>query len=350
MPMNRSTLLVLALLVIALIAGVAFQRAGRSSPRDVGIVEGEGRVHADRVVVSASVPGTLIAFAVAEGEYVAGKQVVARLQDPRTAASLEEATRTLDALELELRSEQAALAVEQSQVPLAIRAAESTADLATTVLQQCQAVVQRLRAEIDALHGVEEPDEQTRLRLQDAELAHEQAMQDVLNAHAAADRAEEALSGVRVAREGLVAHIRKVEELIAERDSAAAAARVAGIGERDLEVLAPAQGVVVSRRANIGDVLAIGEPVLELVDPADVYVVVDLAESHRAAIRPGEVARVYLETAPGGFVDATVTAVLDAPGGGFTAKLTFNAAMAAPPTLGLRCRVAIRTREDAKWP
>jgi HlyD family secretion protein len=347
--MNRSFTVVVAALVLAAVLGVAIQRYGRVAVASAGVVEGTGRVEGDRVVVASRAAGQVVAFTIEEGDRLVGNQVVARLEDPGLASRVGQAEQALAAVEARLRSEQAALAVQQQRVPLAIRAAEANVSLTVAVLQQCENLEEARRQEVERLRGVEEPDDETRAQLDEAELEYEQAQQDAVVAQAAVERAESDLQLARLGGDEIVAHIAEVDALTADRDRAAAGVREASVGIKDLEITAPASGTVVSRRARVGEVVAPGTPVVELVDLDALYVVVELAEANRGSVRPGQAARVYAEAAPGGFARAKVTALLAPASGGFEAKVVFDE-HPAWLTLGMSARVVIRVREDAPWP
>jgi len=87
-----------------------------------------------------------------------------------------------------------------------------------------------------------------------------------------------------------------VREARAELERAERAADLLGRGAGDRFVLrAPAAGVVLSLHANLGAVVAAdGAALVEIGDPARVWVVADVPESEAAAIRAGGGARIHI--------------------------------------------------------
>ncbi|SDX76034.1 efflux RND transporter periplasmic adaptor subunit [Lysobacter enzymogenes] len=87
-----------------------------------------------------------------------------------------------------------------------------------------------------------------------------------------------------------------VREARAELERAERAADLLGRGAGDRFVLrAPAAGVVLSLHANLGAVVAAdGAALVEIGDPARVWVVADVPESEAAAIRAGSGARIHV--------------------------------------------------------
>jgi multidrug resistance efflux pump len=305
--MNRSTLVMLALLVLAGIAGLVWQRSGARPSTRPGLQESVGVVAADRIVVASRVPGVVQEIVVKSGDVLVRGQVVARLEDPLNTGRVAQARQELAAIEARLRSEQASLAVQQARVPAAIRAAEASVELAHAQLQQQEALEEQQWQELERLRAIAEPDDETRARLAEAELAYERAQQDVVVAHAAVERAESDLELVRLGRDEIVAHIAEVDALTADRERAEGAVREAAVGIKDLEVTAPLGGTVLDVRAAPGDQAAQGTPIAELRDMERLYVVAEIGELARGQVRPGRRVRVRLESGEvGGIVSAIV--------------------------------------------
>ena len=61
---------------------------------------------------------------------------------------------------------------------------------------------------------------------------------------------------------------------------------------RPVEVLAPVSGVVLARRRESESVVGAGEPLLDLGDPADIEVLVDLLSTDAVRVPPGAVVRI----------------------------------------------------------
>lgn len=83
--------------------------------------------------------------------------------------------------------------------------------------------------------------------------------------------------------------------------------------EDDLDrsvVRAPFTGVVVAEHCQVGAWLAIGAPVVELVDPNDLEVVVDVPERHFAGTRRGAAAQVRFPALGGLTLDGEISAVI----------------------------------------
>ena len=204
--------------------------------------EGETRVR-ERFVVSAPVSGRLERIELEPGDAVVrGKTVVARLipaapplLDPRASA------------ELSARAEAARAAVGQAQADRE-RAAAAVARAQSSLRRQQQLT------EAGAISRDELEVAQTTLRT-----------------------VEEALRAAEFA----VAR--------AERELQAARSRLApsAAGGRPVDVIAPVSGVVLKRQRESEMVVPVGEPLLEIGDPANLEIVADLLSTDAVRVPPG---------------------------------------------------------------
>jgi HlyD family secretion protein len=204
--------------------------------------EGETRVR-ERFVVSAPVSGRLERIELEPGDAVVrGKTVVARLipaapplLDPRASA------------ELSARAEAARAAVGQAQ---------ADRERAATAVTRAQSSLRR--------------------------------QQQLTEAGAISrDELEVAQATLRTAEEALRAAEFAVAR--AERELQAARSRLApsAAGGRPVDVIAPVSGVVLKRQRESEMVVPVGEPLLEIGDPAYLEIVADLLSTDAVRVPPG---------------------------------------------------------------
>jgi HlyD family secretion protein len=204
--------------------------------------DGETRVR-DKFVVSAPVGGRLQRIELEPGDSVVrGKTVVARLTtadapllDPRTRG------------ELEAASEAARAAVGQAQAERARAAAELTR--ARTTLQR---------------------------------------QQELMKAGAiASDNLDAAETAVATAEEALKAAQFTVSRSEYELQLARARLQAPAAGGRAVEVVAPVSGVILKRLRESESVVPVGEPLLEIGEPARIEIVADFLSTDAVRIQPG---------------------------------------------------------------
>jgi HlyD family secretion protein len=218
------------------------------APMEVTIdEEGETRVR-ERFTVSAPVAGRLLRIDLEPGDaVVAGKTVVARLA-PASPPLLDARTQGESSAALQA----AAAAVEQA-----------VAERARTAAQLDHARQSLVRSRQLASSGAV-----SRADLDAADVTARQAESALAAATAAVERAQ---------KEGEVVRARL---------------RVPPRVERTVEMVAPVSGVVLIRRRESESVVAAGEPLMDLGDPADVEVIVDLLSTDAVRVAAGGVVRI----------------------------------------------------------
>ena len=205
--------------------------------------EGETRVR-ERFIVSAPVMGRVERIELEPGDpVVRGKTVVARLMS--AAAPL-----------IDVRT-QAELAAAVEAARAAVGQAQAELQRATAMRTRAQSTVSRLEALLKsgAISGDELEAAQTTLR-----------------------SAEEAVRAAEFA-------VARVEH---ELQLARARLRPSGTGGGLVTVVAPVDGVVLKRLRESASVVPIGEPLLEIGDPASLEVVSDLLSTDAVRVRGGD--------------------------------------------------------------
>jgi multidrug resistance efflux pump len=81
--------------------------------------------------------------------------------------------------------------------------------------------------------------------------------------------------------------------------------------DRMVDVVSPVQGVVVSRKVNVGDTVGVNQTLFTVVDTRRLWVVANVEETNVARVRPGQRAEVYVD-ALAETLDGTVEAIVPA--------------------------------------
>lgn len=226
-------------------------------------IHASGHVEATEVHLAAKTPGRLVHAPFEEGTRVRMGEVVGRVE-------------TLD-LKHRLARSRAELGRADAQLALLLEGTRSED------LRHAEEEVARARAEVDAatrdlarLDGLTERGSATRKARDDAQTR--------------AEVAHRALAAATAQLDKLVAGPRREEIQAARSQRAAAAATVAGVEQqiRDAVITAPRDGVLTTRVAEPGEVLATGSPVAILTVLAEPWLTVWVDEPHLAAVRLGD--------------------------------------------------------------
>jgi HlyD family secretion protein len=287
-----------ALFVVAAFVGYDLWLAHRALP--TGLIQVNGRIEGDRILVASRYPGRVVQLLAHEGDVVKAGQVLVKLEDTQARAQVRQARAAVTAL--------------QADVEAARRHAEQT---------------QR-----------------------DAERFHELRTEGT----ASIREAEQAELSARVAQDQYAAaqaHLSKARASLAEAQSVLA----------DLTVHAPEDGTITTRMADNGEVAAAGAVLFTLVNLDRLYLKVYVPEALIGKIRLGLPARIYTDAFPNQPFDAELRNIASqaefTPKEVQTAdervKLVYAVklyVMANPEhrlTPGLPADAVIRWKEDVPW-
>ncbi|HZT75490.1 MAG TPA: efflux RND transporter periplasmic adaptor subunit [Vicinamibacterales bacterium] len=312
-PDRRRWPLAVAALAIATASVVAVRVWSRMFATPVAaVVTASGRIEGREMTVAPKdIQGRIVRLYVDEGDTVTQGQLLAELEAnalDAKAATIRASIANIDALvaqatldvTLTTKSSAASIAAAEAAVSVtqarivrarAVRAtSEAEQERATTLLGE--AVISKHEFDLADLS----------LRTAEADLAA--AEKDLT--HAEADLALAVAS-----RDGIAVKQQQVRALQESRRAAEGqlAELQANIAER--RILAPADGTVLSRPVEVGDVVSPGSPVFELVDLRRLYVKVYVPEPDIPKLKLGDRADVSVDAFKGRTFEARITKISD---------------------------------------
>lgn len=312
-----------AFLAVAAGSYVASARWGRRDALPEGLLRVRGRVEGDRLVVACEFPGRVKELRVREGDEVPPGQVVAVLDDTQARARVAVAHEGVKAAEAQVKAARTALDLLQREAPLEVEAAEAGVALARAVVT---------RAEDAERSGAPAAETSTR--------------GDLAVARAGLARAEKQLEQARLGRDRVGARSEEVTALEARAQVARSALAEAEAAQAGLTLRAPGPGVVVSRPVAVGQVLAPGTTVIELVDIDALYLRAAVPGPQRLVPGSGVPALVLPMDRAGRPVRATARTTGD--DASVTIDLDENPGHRL--TLGSTAQVILRAHPNAPWP
>jgi HlyD family secretion protein len=339
-PRKKPGLIVLRLLILLLVAGGAYALWRHFAPRNEGpenVITLSGRIEGDDSAVSPKTTGRVIEIRYREGDVVKAGDIIATLDDDQVRAREQQAQAALAQAVARLNSarqqtailgdqlQQTEIQTGQSKLDADGRVRQAEADLAAAEAELAQQKSSLQLADFDK-------DAYTRLAKTGA-ASERQAKQAATTADAqaaavasAGRRVEAARGALAMARSTLdnpslrvaqSAGIRKqmaqqtAEIASAAADEARARAQLseAQANRRDLIVLAPFDGTVISRTAEPGEVITAGTPIVTLLDLHKVYLRGYVPEGQIGRIKTEQPARVYLDSNPTQPIEAYVSRI-----------------------------------------
>ncbi|MGB4780967.1 HlyD family secretion protein [Candidatus Methylomirabilis sp.] len=269
---KRRAALLLALLVMA---GTALFVGWGLIPKkgDGDGLVANGTIEATEVEVSSKLPGRLAQLLVKEGDQVQANQVIARLDTSE--------------IEAEVAQQQAALARAEAQLK------EQLAGSRFQEIEEARANLQQ--AEDNLKLARDDWDRFDNLFKEGAISAQERDR--------AKNKIEIALSQVKAAQERyqmirIGPRLEVIEAARHERNRAKATLGMAQVRLRDSTILAPLAAIVLTKRAEQGEVVNPGFPIVILIDPDDLWLRVYIPESEIGLVGIGQAAAVTVDSFP----------------------------------------------------
>lgn len=253
-----------------------------------GTITLTGIVTTNDVMVSSQVTGQVDSLLVTEGTPVTRGQLLAVIAPGELRADSAYFAHSAQSSSAQVRQAEATLRWQHQQTTDRIKQAEANAAAAESQQQAAQAdldMAQLTYQRVDRLatQGLETPQQldqaRTGLATARARLA------------AALKQAEASRAALSLARADAEQDAVRESQLEGSRQSAAAAAAQrakAGVRLGYTELRAPVAGVIDVRVARQGEVVAVGQPVLTIVNPDDLWIRADVEESYIDRVKVGD--------------------------------------------------------------
>ena len=278
-----------ALLIVAAAVGIGLLwRAVQPQELGPAFASGNGRIEATEIDISTKLSGRLEELLVDEGDFVRQGDVVARMDTDVLEAQLAQAAAEVAKAENATRTAAANVALRKSEETTAV------------------AVVAQRKAELTGASKRFERSEQ----LAKSAVVSEQEVDDnrasMESARAALAAAE---AQVLSAKSGIAAAESQVIEAEAAVAAAKAAAARVAADIKDSELKAPRSGRIQYRVAEVGEVLAPGGKVLNMIDVGDVYMTFFLPTSAAGRVEIGQEVRLVIDALPQYVIPSNVSYV-----------------------------------------
>ena len=257
---SRRMLWLLAFVIVGASGGGAWWWHTRQVGLPVGIASGNGRIEADEIDIDTKFPGRIAEMLADEGDMVKAQQVLARMDTRDIEASLKKSEALVQGARQSLDEARANVVQQTSQVTLAQQQLDRTNDLVKRGFATNELLDQR---------------------------------RQTINAATAALNA--ANNRVGVAAQALDAATHDVE--------------LYKVNIADNSLVAPREGRIQYRIANIGEVLAAGGKIFTMLDIEYVYMDIYLPTGEAGKVKIGADARIVLDALPNRAIPAKVAFV-----------------------------------------
>lgn len=272
MEQKRKIALVVGLVVIAGVAVFVGWELVRGKGGGEALTA-NGTIEATEVEVSSKLPGRIAQLLVKEGDTVQASQVIARL----------------DASEIEAEVAQQQAAVAKAEAQLKELLAGSRAEEIEEARANLQQAEDNLKLAKDDWDRFDNLFKEGAVSAQERDRAKNKVEVGVSQVKAARERYQMIRIGPRP---------EVIEAARHERDRAKAALGTAQVRLRDSTILAPLAGTVMTKRAEQGEIVNPGFPIVVLIDPDDLWLRVYIPESEIGLVKLGQLASIAVDSFP----------------------------------------------------
>jgi HlyD family secretion protein len=253
-----------------------------------------GLVTSEEVVLGPLVAGRLVRLDAREGEAVKRGQLLAELEPAELEAERSYYQESADALSSQVDEGVAALKLQEGETAARIRqasasvaAAEGDRAAGAAQLEEARATLSRQERLAEAGAVTEQERDRARRTFEAAQARRDSLDHQIEAQRAALELARTGAAQAQVRRATLAASRQK-------RGAAEAQTLMAGLRLSYTRLTAPIDGVVDVRAARVGEFINVGQPVLTLIDPDNLWVRADVEESDLGRIQLGDRLRVTL--------------------------------------------------------
>jgi HlyD family secretion protein len=328
-----------------------------------GLIQANGRIEGDHVTIASKFPGRIQKLLVREGATVTAGQMLIQLDDSQTNARVQQAKHAAEALEAQTEAAHMTLSVLNLDVPLAIERAEAQVAKAKDAVDKALSVEKEARSDARRFRDLAAKDEASIQQRDQAAMRWEVSQKDIASSRSALTQAVKELAQAELGWKRIRAKESDVSALERQRDQAYAVLDEAESVLGDMTITAPTSGTVTTRMVDVGEVIAAGAPLLELVDLDHLYLKVYVPEVQIGKLRLDLPALIYTDAFPAQPFDATVRYI--ASKAEFTPKevqtqdervkliYAVKLYLAANPdhrlTPGLPADAIVRWKDDVAW-
>src|SRR6266853_1973107 len=283
---------VLTLVVVAALAASAYfvWRAFFAQPKlPDSIVALSGRVEGDDSAISPKTSGRILEIRFREGDAVKAGDIIAILSDEQIRAREEQAQAAVAIMEARGKAARDQIAVLQQQ------------------MEQNQ--LQTAQSKVDAEGRVRQAEAELAAAVAEANRRVEASKGALTTAKANLENPGIREAQVSMVRKQIIQQQSEVASADANTEQVRGQLREAQANRRDLVVVAPFDGVVVTRAAEPGEVVTAGTALVTIVDLNKVYLRGFVPEGQIGKVKLGQPAHVYLDSNPNRPVDAWVSRI-----------------------------------------
>ncbi|WP_163833759.1 HlyD family secretion protein [Spartinivicinus ruber] len=286
----------LLLVVILLVAGTFSWEIWKKQHKQAeGLVFANGRIEGESMYLGSKLSGRIKTLPVQEGDTIQAGQILATLEDQALLAKLEQAKSTELSAQAQLANVQIQLEILQQQVPLNIARAQAEVERTQEAVQAAKANLHQTKVDAERYSQLAKEGTIDTQKAEQAVLAHTMAKSKLTDANSDRKEAQNMLEDAQLGKLRIKAQQHALEAARDNLKTTQAAVIEAQSYVDDLQITAPANGVIVSRSINLGEIVSAGTPLFEVVDLNQLFLKAYIPERVIGQVHLGQEAQIYLD-------------------------------------------------------
>ena len=278
----------------AVVSGSLLTRTGEPP----GLVQVNGRIEGDLVMVAPKFGGRVAELFVREGDNVKAGQLLARLTEEIDTASLDEARAAAAAQQAQATALQTQLELLRTDTRVQLSGAQAGLAAAQAELHRAEAQTEQAGRDDERTKQLAASGVVAIQAVEHSALALRSSSEQQAAAQAALAQAQQTLRNAELGPQRIHAKADELAATRAEADAALARVRAAASRTDELGVSAPLSANVSNRYINAGEVVAAGAPLFGLTDLAHVYLKAYVPEPLIGRVQLGQRAQIWTDAFP----------------------------------------------------
>ncbi|MEW6326564.1 MAG: efflux RND transporter periplasmic adaptor subunit [Thermodesulfobacteriota bacterium] len=296
-PTLRQTLIIIAV-SIAVFSLCWFIRGQIRERIPVGLIAASGRIEGREVTIAPKIQGRVKSSLVDESDTVKRGQLLAEIVSDQLEARYLNARESVSLSKAQVEQATVDLGFTIKDAAAAINAAEAAVKAARAQLERTRAVLEKTGRDFERYSSLFREQLVSASDFDRVRMNHETSLADVNAAEKELKRAEANLEAALAAKD--IVNIKRRQLQGAEANYRAAVARMQEVYAdlQETKIYAPADGTILSRPVEVGEIVNPGTPLYVMVDMDRLYLKIYIPEPDIGKIRLGNEVRVFVDAFP----------------------------------------------------
>jgi HlyD family secretion protein len=310
MPRLKHVVIISGVLVIAL-SLFWFIRAQLIKKIPEGLLIASGRIEGREVTIAPKIQGRLKALYVDESDTVKAGQLVAEIVSEQLDARYKNAQENVLLTEAQVEQAEADLAFNEKNTTATINAAEASVNVAKAQLEKARSVLEKSKRDYKRYAELFKEGAVSASVYDLVKMNYETAVADVNAAEKELKRAEANLHAAMALKDTIKLKRKQLQAAMRNRSAAVARKEEVYADLQETKIYAPANGTILSRPVENGEIINPGTPLYVMVDMDKLYLKVYIPEPDIGKIKLGNEARIYVDAFPERTFNARITKIYE---------------------------------------